>query len=78
MNKLKQLLTCRRQLVTDKRRHQVRIKDLNRHVDRSLRALFDRLSQERIEQIDRNWRTSKPQLWTTSMPIRLREQYAAP
>ncbi|MBK7751271.1 MAG: transposase [Flavobacteriales bacterium] len=52
MNKLKQLLTCRRQLVTDKRRHQVRIKDLNRHVDRSLRALFDRLSQERIEQID--------------------------
>ncbi|MBK6752910.1 MAG: hypothetical protein IPG69_04825 [Flavobacteriales bacterium] len=33
MNKLKQLLTCRRQLVTDKRRHQVRIKDLNRHVD---------------------------------------------
>ncbi|MBK9539584.1 MAG: hypothetical protein IPO12_12705 [Flavobacteriales bacterium] len=40
MNKLKQLLTCRRQLVTDKRRHQVRIKDLNRHVDRSLRALF--------------------------------------
>ncbi len=48
MNKLKQLLTCRRQLVVDKRRHQVRIKDLNRHVDKSLRSLFDRLSKERI------------------------------
>ncbi|MBK7751803.1 MAG: transposase [Flavobacteriales bacterium] len=53
MNKLKQLLTCRRQLVTDKRRHQVRIKDLNRHVDRSLRALFDRL-RPRADQTDRH------------------------
>lgn len=51
MNKLKQLLTCRRQLVIDKRRHQVKIKDLNRHVDKSLRMLFDRFSRERIAQI---------------------------
>lgn len=53
INKLKQLLTCRRRLVADKRRHQVLLKDLNRHVDKSLRALFDRFSRERIVQIDK-------------------------
>jgi transposase len=51
MNKLKQLLTCRRQLVADKRRHQVRMKDLNRSVDKSLRSTFDRFSSERLRQI---------------------------
>ncbi|MBL8011775.1 MAG: IS110 family transposase [Flavobacteriales bacterium] len=49
---LKQLLTCRRQLVEDKRRHQVRVKDHNRHVDKSLRSTFDRFSRDRIAQID--------------------------
>lgn len=52
MMTLKQMLTCRRQLVVDKRRHQVKVKDHNRHVDRSLRKLFDRFSQDRIAQLD--------------------------
>ena len=51
MNKLKQLLACRRQLVNDKVRHQVKIKDLNRHVDKALRTTFDRFSKERIAQV---------------------------
>ncbi|MBK9287677.1 MAG: transposase [Flavobacteriales bacterium] len=50
MNKLRQLLSCRRQLVTERRRQQVRIKDTNRHMDRSLQSLFDRMSRQRIKQ----------------------------
>ncbi|MBK7268073.1 MAG: hypothetical protein IPI07_00650 [Flavobacteriales bacterium] len=49
MNKLKQLLACRRQLVTDKRRHS---EDAGTASGRSLRALFDRLSQEPDRMID--------------------------
>lgn len=52
MNKLRQLLSCRRQLVTERRRQQVRIKDTNRHMDRSLQSLFDRMSRQRIKQVD--------------------------
>jgi transposase len=54
MNKLKQLLSCRRQLVTDRRRHQVRIKDMNRYMDKSLHSVFDRFSKERLKQIDKH------------------------
>jgi len=51
MNKLKQLLACRRQLVADRRRHQVWIKDQYRYMDKSLRPMFTRFSKERIAQV---------------------------
>ena len=51
MNTLKQLLASRRQLVTDRRRHQVWIKGRCKYMDKSVRAMFQRFSKERIAQI---------------------------
>lgn len=77
MNKLKQLLACRRQLVVDKRRHQVRIKDLNRHVDKSLRSFFDRLSRERIAQVTKQIKELEQRILEhIKADARLNEQYA--
>jgi len=48
MGKLKQLLSCRRRLVSDRCKHQVYIKDLNPCMDSSLRTSFDEISRQQL------------------------------
>lgn len=49
MNKLKQLIACRKRLVGDKVKHQVYLKDLNPKMDKELRAVFDHNSRQQLE-----------------------------
>lgn len=52
-NKLKQLLARRENLVRRKTMHHTQIRDLNRHVDQSLRSAFTRIDKALIAALDK-------------------------
>jgi transposase len=52
-NKLKQLLTRRENLVRRKTMHHTQIRDLNRHVDKSLQAAFTRIDKAQIKALEK-------------------------
>jgi len=53
MNKLKQLLTKRQNYVVRKTMHQRQIKDMNKHLDKDLRAVFTRLDKAQIKLLNK-------------------------